>query len=108
MTAVGRVLRKTSIDELPQLVNVLRGEMTLVGPRPLPCYESDACEAWQLRRLDVTPGITCIWQAEARSRVSFDEWMRMDIRYIQQRSLLQDLSLLLRTVPAVLSGKGAN
>jgi lipopolysaccharide/colanic/teichoic acid biosynthesis glycosyltransferase len=103
----GKLLRKTSIDELPQLINVLLGDMSLVGPRPLPCDESDACLQWQRRRLDVTPGLTCIWQVKGRSSVTFDQWVRMDVEYIRKRTLLHDLSILLQTVPAVLLRKGA-
>jgi len=107
VTPVGRFLRKTSIDELPQLFNVLLGDMSLVGPRPLPCDESHRCEAWQRRRLDVTPGLTCIWQVQGRSDVSFSEWARMDMQYIRSRSLLADLALLLKTIPAVVFRRGA-
>jgi len=108
VTRLGRILRGTSIDELPQLWNVLRGEMSLVGPRPLPCDETAAAGGWFRRRLDVTPGITCFWQVRGRSRVSFAEWVRMDVRYIRRRSLATDAKLLLKTVPAVFSRKGAS
>ena len=103
---LGRILRATSIDELPQLINVLRGEMSLVGPRPLPCAEMMACRGWLRRRLDVTPGLTCFWQVQGRSKVSFADWVRMDVKYIRSRSLATDAKLLLKTVPAVFSRKG--
>jgi lipopolysaccharide/colanic/teichoic acid biosynthesis glycosyltransferase len=106
-TRIGRFLRCTTIDELPQLWNVLRGDMSLVGPRPLPCAESDACLPWQRRRLHVTPGMTCIWQVSGRSQVSFAEWVRMDLRYIRSLTLGHDLKLLAQTVPAVILRKGA-
>jgi lipopolysaccharide/colanic/teichoic acid biosynthesis glycosyltransferase len=107
VTKVGKILRKTSIDELPQLINVLKGDMTLVGPRPLPVNESDACEGWQRRRLDVTPGLTCIWQVRGRSTVSFAEWVRMDVTYIRRRTFFHDVSILMQTIPAVLLRRGA-
>jgi lipopolysaccharide/colanic/teichoic acid biosynthesis glycosyltransferase len=107
VTRIGRLLRKTSIDELPQLFNVLKGDMTLVGPRPLPVSESEACEGWQRRRLDVTPGLTCIWQVKGRSRVSFAEWVRMDVSYIRRRTLFNDLRIIAQTIPAVLLRRGA-
>ncbi len=107
VTPLGKFLRKTSIDELPQLWNVLKGDMTLVGPRPLPVNESDACEGWQRRRLDVTPGLTCIWQVHGRSRVSFAEWVRMDVSYIRRRTFWHDVAILAQTVPAVLMRRGA-
>jgi lipopolysaccharide/colanic/teichoic acid biosynthesis glycosyltransferase len=101
VTPLGRWLRRTCIDELPQFWNVLRGDMSLVGPRPLDSEEAKFCEVWQRRRLDVTPGMTCIWQARGGSHISFAEWMRMDIRYIRLRSIWQDLGLLLETFIAV-------
>jgi lipopolysaccharide/colanic/teichoic acid biosynthesis glycosyltransferase len=108
ITPIGGFLRSTSLDELPQLFNVLKGDMSLVGPRPLPVDESDACDQWHRRRLDVAPGLTCIWQIEGRSRVSFEQWMRMDMAYMRSRRLLGDVALLLRTIPAVLLRKGAS
>jgi lipopolysaccharide/colanic/teichoic acid biosynthesis glycosyltransferase len=107
ITKIGRFLRKTSIDELPQLFNILKGDMTLVGPRPLPVSEQTACQIWQRRRLDVTPGLTCIWQVKGRSSVTFAEWMRMDLRYIRRRTLWHDVSLLAQTVKSVLMRRGA-
>ena len=107
VTAVGRVLRETSLDELPQLWNVLKGDMSLVGPRPLPMDEAAECEQWQRGRLDVTPGLTCIWQVKGRSRVSFAEWMRMDLSYIRRHGILHDVKILCETIPAVLMRRGA-
>ncbi len=105
----GALLRKTSIDELPQLLNVFSGDMSLVGPRPLPLYEVAAfCDLSHRRRLSVKPGITCEWQAGGRNRInSFDEWVKMDLRYIDNWSLWLDFRILLKTVPAVLFGNGA-
>lgn len=107
ITAVGRWLRKTSVDELPQLINVLRGDMTLVGPRPLPVHESDDCRQWHRERLDVTPGLTCIWQVSGRCNTDFDRWVRMDLAYARRRTLWGDLKLIALTVPAVLLQRGA-
>lgn len=107
VTSVGRFLRRTSIDELPQLWNVLRGEMSLVGPRPLPLAEQEACLPWQQHRLDVLPGLTGVWQVEGRSEVAFDVWMRMDRDYLRRQSVWTDLRLLWATLPAVLFRRGA-
>jgi lipopolysaccharide/colanic/teichoic acid biosynthesis glycosyltransferase len=107
VTRVGRLLRKTSVDELPQLWNVIRGEMSLVGPRPLPLDEQGGCSQWQRHRLNVTPGLTCIWQVDGRGNVTFDEWVRMDVSYMRRQSVWRDVSILLRTIPAVLLRRGA-
>lgn len=107
ITTVGRVLRKFSLDELPQLVNVLRGEMSLVGPRPPLPVEWATYGDLERRRLLVTPGITGIWQVSGRSDIDFSEWIEMDLAYIRSWSLWLDLALLVRTIPAVLSGRGA-
>jgi exopolysaccharide biosynthesis polyprenyl glycosylphosphotransferase len=108
VTAIGRFIRKFSIDELPQLVNVLRGEMTIVGPRPPIPQEVAKYEAWQRRRLSVRPGITCVWQVSGRNEISFEEWMYLDMQYIDNWSLGQDLRLIFKTVPVVLTGRGAS
>jgi len=107
VTRVGRFLRVTSIDEIPQFVNVLMGQMSMVGPRPPIPEEVVQYEPWQLHRLDVRPGITCLWQISGRSRIGFQEWMRLDLEYIRRQSLALDLNILIRTVPAVLSREGA-
>ena len=107
VTRVGRFLRVTSIDEIPQFVNVLLGQMSMVGPRPPIPEEVVQYEPWQLHRLDVRPGITCLWQISGRSRIGFQEWMRLDLEYIRRQSLALDLNILMRTVPAVLSREGA-
>ena len=107
VTRIGRFLRVTSVDEIPQFLNVLRGEMSLVGPRPPIPEEVAQYEPWQCRRLDVRPGITCLWQISGRSTLGFKEWMRLDLEYIKRQSLWLDMHILLRTIPAVLSREGA-
>ncbi len=108
ITPLGRFLRKTSIDELPQLFNVLKGDMSLVGPRPLPVRDYEGFnEDWQRRRFSVRPGITCLWQIAGRSSIPFDRWMELDLEYIDGWSFWLDLQILLRTIPAVLRGSGA-
>lgn len=107
VTKVGRFIRKYSIDELPQLYNVLIGDMSLVGPRPPLPREVEQYGDWEWRRLEVTPGLTCIWQVSGRSNISFDKWMELDIYYIENWSLWLDLKILLETIPAVFRGSGA-
>jgi exopolysaccharide biosynthesis polyprenyl glycosylphosphotransferase len=108
ITPLGRFLRKTSLDELPQLINVILGDMSLVGPRPLSMRDAlGMSEAWQKRRFSVKPGITGLWQVSGRSDLSFERWMQLDLEYIDRWSLALDFRILLRTIPAVLSGHGA-
>jgi exopolysaccharide biosynthesis polyprenyl glycosylphosphotransferase len=108
VTPIGRFLRRSSIDELPQLFNVLKGDMSLVGPRPLPARDYVGFnEDWQRRRFSVKPGITCLWQVNGRSRIPFDQWMLLDLQYMDEWSLWLDLKILARTVPAVIRGSGA-
>jgi exopolysaccharide biosynthesis polyprenyl glycosylphosphotransferase len=106
ITMIGKIIRRRSIDELPQLFNVLRGDMSLVGPRPPLPHEVARYERWQRRRLSMKPGMTCLWQISGRE-VSFDDWMKLDLTYIDNWSLLLDLKILLKTVPVVLLGRGA-
>jgi lipopolysaccharide/colanic/teichoic acid biosynthesis glycosyltransferase len=108
VTRVGRIIRRTSIDELPQFFNVLKGEMSLVGPRPPLPYEVEKYEPWHLRRiLEVKPGVTGLWQVSGRSRTSFDDMVRLDLRYVQNWTTLVDLKIIVKTVKAVFSLKGA-
>src|SRR6185295_1351251 len=108
MTSIGAFLRKSSLDELPQLWNVLRGDMSLVGPRPLPIRDVHKFEAsWLMRRFSVVPGMTGLWQVSGRSELTFQDWVQLDLRYIDEWSLRLDLTLLLRTLPAVLQARGA-
>ncbi|OHB77917.1 MAG: hypothetical protein A2W31_10800 [Planctomycetes bacterium RBG_16_64_10] len=107
VTRLGAVLRRTSLDETPQLLNVLVGHMSLVGPRPPLEQEVAQYRLWQRRRLGIKPGLTCLWQISGRSEIGFEEWVRMDLRYLTRQDLTTDLKLLLRTPRSVLSCRGA-
>ena len=108
VTPVGRVLRKTSLDEIPQLFNILKGDMSFVGPRPPLPQEVTQYEKWQRRRLRMKPGLTCLWALEGRNQLNFAKWMQLDMEYIDNWSLALDFKILLRTIPRVLSGRGAS
>ena len=107
ITRVGRILRRTSLDELPQLWNVLKGDMSIVGPRPALPAEVERYTAEEQTRLVITPGLTCLWQVSGRADLSFEEQVRLDLEYIAKRSFWFDLILIARTIPAMLSGRGA-
>ncbi len=107
ITKVGAFIRKTSIDELPQLINILEGSMSIVGPRPPLGNEVVQYNDYQMQRLLVKPGLTCYWQCSGRSNISFDKWMELDMKYIRERGFWKDIEIILRTVPAVLGSKGA-
>ena len=106
VTPIGAFLRRTSLDELPQLLNILKGDMSLVGPRPPIAYEIENYQPWHMERLKAVPGLTGLWQVSGRSSVSFDEMVRLDIRYINEWSLWRDLAIIAKTVPVVLRGTG--
>jgi lipopolysaccharide/colanic/teichoic acid biosynthesis glycosyltransferase len=107
ITRVGRVLRRLSLDELPQLLNVLGGDMSIVGPRPPITYEVEAYELWHRKRLEMKPGLTGLWQVSGRNRLPFDEMVRLDLFYIENWSLLLDLKIILQTLPVMLRGDDA-
>jgi lipopolysaccharide/colanic/teichoic acid biosynthesis glycosyltransferase len=106
VTPLGKWLRRFSIDELPQLINVLRGEMSLIGPRPALPYELELYQNWHKRRFDAPPGVTGLWQVAGRNQMGFDDMVRLDIEYLEGWSLMRDLQILVRTLPVVLQGKG--
>lgn len=107
ITKIGKFIRKTSIDELPQLVNVLKGEMSLVGPRPSLPNEVKEFETWMLTRLDVKPGLTCYWQVMGRNNIDFEEWMKLDVKYVNERSFWLDIKLILKTFFVLFGDKNA-
>ena len=107
VTKVGKFIRKTSIDELPQLINVLKGEMSLVGPRPSLPKEVAKFERWMLKRLDVKPGLTCYWQVSGRNNIDFEDWMKLDLQYVEDRSFLLDLKLIFKTFFVLFGDKNA-
>ncbi|MBS4804404.1 MAG: sugar transferase [Clostridium sp.] len=107
VTKVGRFIRKTSIDELPQLINVLKGEMSLVGPRPSLSKEVAKFEPWMLERLNVKPGLTCYWQVSGRNNIDFEDWMKLDIKYVKDRNLVLDIKLIFKTFFVLFGDKNA-
>ena len=108
ITNIGKFIRKTSIDELPQLINVIKGEMSLVGPRPSLPKEVENFEPWMLKRLEVLPGITCYWQVMGRNNIEFNEWMRLDIKYIEEKNLWLDIKLIFKTFFVLFGDKNAS
>lgn len=107
ITNVGKFLRRSSFDEIPQIFNVIKGDMSIVGPRPQIPPEVAQYQPWHRRRLEVIPGITCYWQISGRNQIGFDEWMRLDLEYLRTRSMRTDLTILMKTIPAVIARKGA-
>ena len=107
VTKVGKFIRKTSIDELPQLINVIKGDMSLVGPRPSLPHEVEKFEPWMKERLNVKPGLTCIWQVSGRNDIDFEDWMKLDIKYVRERSVLVDIKLIFKTFFVLFGDKHA-
>ena len=108
ITRIGKFIRKTSIDELPQFINVIKGDMSLVGPRPSLPKEVEKFEPWMKERLEVKPGLTCIWQVSGRNNIDFEDWMKLDIKYVRERSFTLDMKLILKTVLVLFGDKNAS
>ena len=108
ITKIGKFIRKTSIDELPQLINVIKGDMSLVGPRPSLPKEVEEFETWMRERLEVKPGLTCIWQVSGRNNIDFEDWMKLDIKYVRERSLALDFKLIFKTIFVLFGDKNAS
>ena len=106
ITRVGRFIRKYSIDELPQLLNIIKGDMSIVGPRPILTFQMEESSEFEQQRLIVQPGLTCYWQISGRSNIKWDEWVELDLDYIEDMSLLTDLKIIVGTIPAIFSGEG--
>lgn len=107
ITKVGKFIRKTSIDELPQLINIIKGDMSIVGPRPILPFQMEECNDYEKQRLIVQPGLTCYWQIGGRANIKWDEWVELDLNYIEDMSLWTDLKMIVKTVPAVFDSEGA-
>ena len=107
ITKVGKVIRRLSIDELPQLINIIKGDMSIVGPRPILVFQMEECDEYDRQRLIVQPGLTCYWQIGGRANIKWDQWVELDLKYIEDMSLWTDLKMIIGTIPAVFSGDGA-
>lgn len=107
ITKVGKVIRRLSIDELPQLINIVKGDMSIVGPRPILVFQMEECDEYDRQRLIVQPGLTCSWQVGGRANIKWDQWVELDLKYIEDMSLLTDAKMILKTIPAIFAGDGA-